>query len=243
MNKMRNVELEISNGCGFIRLCRPAKANAYNNEMLKGIDEAISKWDSDRKVFVITIEGTEGYFCAGADLGEIEKRTVLNGLDILSAKVFDNIAGCSKPVIAVIDGPAIGGGLELALACDLRIATSRSIFAFPETSLGIIPAAGGVWRLPRLVGESVAKQMILFGVEATAEKALSFGLVDKVVEPETLKREISYWVESIKDKNPEAVRLGKKAIEVSISDGFASNYSNLVQGVLYGLKGEKDSEK
>lgn len=242
MDKEDLIDFKIEKSVAYIRLCHAERANAYTNSMLEELGHGLLAALAKGGVRVIVIQGTEGYFCAGADFEEIKGRKSLDALDLLSAKIFNTIADSPIPVIAAIDGPAIGGGLELALACDLRIATSRSIFAFPETALGIIPAAGGTWRLPRIVGESTAKQIILFGTELSARKALSKNLVDRVVEPENLDIEVAYWVEAVKDKDPQAIRLAKKAIETSLSGGDGPGFSAMAQGVLYDIKNRRQSK-
>ena len=119
-----------------------------------------------------------------------------------SLEVFDAIAACPKPTLAVIDGPAVAGGLELALACDLRIASPRARFALPEPSLGLIPAAGATFRLPLVAGEATARQMILFGAELDAQQALAHGLVAEVVAPEELDDRVRWWAGKVGERDP-----------------------------------------
>ncbi len=220
-------------GCaGHLEIHRPERANAYTEAMLAALERALADLAADPAVRVIVVgSATPGRFCAGADLREIRRRDADGALDLRSARLFDALAACPRPTIAAIDGPAVGGGLELALACDLRLASDRATFALPETGLGIIPAAGGTARLPRLVGPARAREMVLFGRELDADEALSWGLVSEVVRPAELGRRVDAWAERAAARHPLALRLAKQALDL---DGIgAGAYARCAQALLY----------
>lgn len=204
------VRLEWEPPAAVVTLCRPEAANALSEALL---DELISVGDSigqrrEVRAVVLTALG-ERAFCAGADLkerlqfAETDVRRVLgkyrSGLTWLSR--------CPVPVVAAMNGSAFGGGLELALMCDLRVCVAHARFALPETTLGIIPGAGGTQRLSRLIGEARAREMILLGTPISAEQALSYGLVNRITEPglpvvaDTLR-----WLQPVLNGAPIATR-------------------------------------
>jgi enoyl-CoA hydratase/carnithine racemase len=227
------IKSEIRENFGLITIARPEKANAYTDKMIGRMHELLSKMIADANVRVIVIKGANGYFCSGADLSEIKERTLTDAMDLPSVRFFDALATCPKPTIAAIDGAAVAGGLELALACDLRISTPRSRFALPETALGLLPAAGGLWRLPELVGPSMARRMILFGEEPSPEQALEIGLVDELVDPDTLLERVKHWVDKAAARDALGLRLAKTVLDTSMPANAKSRLTAWCQGVLY----------
>ncbi len=219
---------------GFISLNRAERANAYVNSMLEMIEHALADHVATAEVRAIVFQSTAGgRFCSGADLDELSQRGATDALNLKSMKVFDQIASCPKPTIAAIDGPAVAGGLELALACDLRLATDRARFAMPETSLGLIPAAGATFRLPRIVGDAVARRMILFGEELNATQALQCGLVAEVVTPEALAEAVQRWGMRVAGLDPLALRLAKDVLAMTSSDDACRRQTLSSQAQLY----------
>jgi len=219
---------------GHVELSRPERANAYDEPMLDAIAGALQSFVASSEIRVIVFgSATPGHFSSGADLEELGRREAADALDLRSLRVFDAIAACPKPTIAAIDGPAVAGGLELALSCDLRLASDRARFAMPETSLGLIPAAGGTFRLPRLVGEAVARQMILFGAELDARQALACDLVSEVVAPEGLDEQVRRWAAKAAERDPLALRLAKQAIAMATADRGARDFTSSAQAALY----------
>lgn len=180
-----NLFIETENGISTLTIDRPKKLNALNRETLAEIHEAFVdfKEDDDTDLIILTGSG-EKAFVAGADISEFADYSVEEGKD-LSAKgqreVFDVIANFHKPVIAAVNGFALGGGLELAMAAHFRIASENAKMGLPETSLGVIPGYGGTQRLPQLVGKGRAMEMIMTAGMINAEKALQYGLVNHVV--------------------------------------------------------------
>lgn len=194
----------------WITLNRP-KANALSKELLLEIYNAVEEAEADQSVKVILITGGDGrFFAAGADIPTIaqdlddpmgEDKMLAQGI-----RTMDRIERCSKPVIAVVNGYALGGGCELALACHIRIASTNAVFGQPEINLGIIPGWGGTYRLPRIVGEGRAMEILLTGRNVSAEEALQFGLVSKVVAPEELKVSAQELANLLAQKPPIALK-------------------------------------
>lgn len=210
------IRLVVEPPVAVVTLCRPERANALSEPMLDELIEvgtALAR-DSDLRAVVLTALGDKA-FCAGADLKE---RMQFSEDDVrrLLDKYREGLAWlwqCPVPVVAAMNGSAFGGGLELALMCDLRVAVAHAEFALPETSLGIIPGAGGTQRLPRLIGAARATEMILLGTRIKAEQALDYGLINRITEPgvpvlpDTLR-----WLEPIIQGAPIATRAALRAL-------------------------------
>lgn len=198
-----------------ITLNRPQAANALNKHLLEQLKDTFNCLRNDRQVRCIIITGSgEKVFCAGADLKE---RQELPESEIRHAvsqigQTFSLIETLPQPVIASINGLALGGGMELALACDIRIASTNASFSLPETSLGIIPGAGGTQRLPRLIGIAKAKEFIFTGKRMNAIDAEKLGLITKVVSPLELAEETKQLAQSMLRNAPIALTEAKKAI-------------------------------
>ena len=191
-------------------LARPEVRNAIDEQLVRELHDVCSLVELSPTVLVIT--GADGIFAAGADIGELRARGIAQALRGINSRLFERLAGLPLPTIAAIDGPAIGGGAELAYACDFRLATSRAKFANPEVGLGIIAGAGATWRLRDLVGLSVATDVLLGGRTLSADEALRFGLVSEVVEPEALDASVQALVSRIGRGSQDAIRLTKIAL-------------------------------
>jgi enoyl-CoA hydratase/carnithine racemase len=208
----------------LLTLNRPEVRNALNNEMCSQLCDALKQHQSVARAFVVSGNGSA--FCAGADLKERARMSVdeirTHNRNIFST--INTISSSAQPVIAAINGPAIAGGLELALACDLRISVPEATFGLVETTLGIIPGAGGTQRLPRLVGPAKAKEMILLGRRIGAEEALKCALVNAVVAPKQLLEEAIHLAKTIAANAPLAVEAAKslidKAVDVDLYTGL-----------------------
>jgi enoyl-CoA hydratase len=164
---------------------RPEKRNALNRAMAEQLHGVLSGASRERCILVLH-STTPGMFVAGADIGELAERDADDALLAINAGLFERLEAHRWPTIAVVDGPAVGGGCELALACDLRVASTRARFAQPELSLGILAGAGANWRLAQLVGLGQARRMLYTGEVLDAEGALAAGLVDVLHEPDTV---------------------------------------------------------
>ncbi|NOY27390.1 MAG: enoyl-CoA hydratase/isomerase family protein, partial [Oligoflexia bacterium] len=170
------IHASITDNIAVICLDRPDRANAYDQAHLTLLEQALDQILAQRPGALIIQAAGPGAFCGGADLSEVAHADPLDALDLRSQRVFDRLARAPVVSIAAVHGPAIAGGCELALACDLRVVGPQARFGLPETALGLIPSAGGTTRLTRLLGGSMARQVILAGVELDAQRAVDLGL-------------------------------------------------------------------
>jgi enoyl-CoA hydratase len=211
---MSIVLFEKQDRVGVIKINRPEAMNSLNEEVLMGLDSAVDLASSDSEVQVIIFTGEGRAFVAGADIAGMSQLDEKGGLEWghLGQRVFRKIEKIEKPTIAAVNGFALGGGCELAMACDMRIASQKAKFGQPEVGLGITPGYSGTQRLPRLVGKAKAMELILTGDIITADDAAAIGLVNKVVAPEALMEESMALANRIVKNAPLAVRYSKKAI-------------------------------
>lgn len=219
--------VELKSGSLNITINRPQKLNALNKEVLAELATAIASAQEDQKIKAILITGAgEKAFVAGADISEFQSYNLAEGKQLAKDghdKVFNAIENSSKPVIAVINGFALGGGLELAMACHIRIASDNAKLGLPEVTLGLIPGYGGTQRLAQLVGKGLAFEMIFTADMITAEKALQIGLVNHVVPQSDLLAKANELLEKIKLRAPLALASAIKAVNAGFDpkkDGF-----------------------
>src|SRR5687767_546287 len=200
-----------------ITINRPAKLNALNIQTRAEGAAALDELREDDAVRVVVITGAgEKAFVAGADIAEFEGRTAVSQRDVMTARsLFTAVDTFPKPVIAAINGFCLGGGCELALSCDIRVASERAKFGQPEINLGIIPGGGGTQRLTRLVGEGKAMELILTGKMITAEEALALGLVNEVYAGEELMPKALELASQIAEKSPIALQAAKEAVKTA----------------------------
>ena len=218
-----NILSEYSNGITIITINRPNKLNALNRSTINELHNAITKasQDDDTKVVILTGSG-EKAFVAGADISEFADFDVEQGEQLAAQGqmiLFDHIENLKKPVIAAVNGFALGGGLELAMSCHFRVASSNAKMGLPETSLGVIPGYGGTQRLPQLVGKGRAMEMIMTASMIDANKALEYGLVNHVVEQEELKNFCVGIALKIMKNSSVAITEAIKAINANYTDG------------------------
>jgi enoyl-CoA hydratase len=234
--------VHVEAGVGRILLNRPDRANAYTDDMVQRMTQALERFAGDDQIRAVIIgSAIPGRFCAGADLDEIRSRTAEDGFKIPSMALFDQLEALPQPTIAAIDGPAIAGGFEMALACDIRVASPRARFALPETRLGILPAAGGTWRLPRVVGSPVAREVILFGGELDGERAWRVGLVNQLVpELEVMSRAV-YLASQAAARDRQATQLAKRALAKARSQETGRDFVQEAQSKMYARNGEERS--
>jgi len=208
-----HIKVEKKKEIGIITLNRPEARNALNRKMLHDLGDAFIGLENDPQIRSIIIAGNKD-FCAGADIKEMHaiKPEEIEAFCRWGHKVFDKLEGMGKPVIAAITGFALGGGCELALACDIRIAGESAKFGQPEVNLGLIPGFGGTQRLSRLIGVAKAKEMILTGKIIDAKEAESIGLVNSVVKDEELMTKAEEMSQVIAQKGPIAVKMAKALI-------------------------------
>lgn len=205
-------------GIRLLTINKPQSLNALDSEVLRELGSVVAETAADESIRVLIITGEGRAFVAGADISEMVSKDPMQGLAFgkFGAEVFRAIEQLPIPVIAAVNGFALGGGCELAMACDLRIASTKAKFGQPEVGLGIIPGFSGTQRLPRLVGPTKAKELVYTGEVIRAEEALRIGLVNKVVEPEALMDEALALAEKIAAQAPVAVQLAKKAIDTGL---------------------------
>ncbi|MDN4615999.1 enoyl-CoA hydratase/isomerase family protein [Leifsonia sp. F6_8S_P_1B] len=196
-----------------VTLDRPERRNAIDQRMVDELHEVCAALERDPRLLILT--GAGGVFASGADIAELRERTAADARRGINATVFTRIAELPLPVIAAIDGPALGGGAELAYAADFRIGTPRLRIGNPETGLGIIAAAGALWRLPRLIGEPLAKELTLAGRILTGEEALAVHLVTALYEPEELLAGAHALADRIATNDPLATQLTKSVLHAA----------------------------
>jgi enoyl-CoA hydratase len=192
---------------------RPEKRNAIDLATAEALHQVLS--DHARERCILVLHSTSpGMFVAGADIGELVKRDADDALTGINVRLFERLEAHRWPTIAVVDGAALGGGCELAMACDLRVASTRARFAQPELNLGILAGAGGNWRLPQLVGVAQARRMLYLGETLDAAAALAAGLVDAVHEPEAVLDAALDMVATIAGRSWRALELTKLALRL-----------------------------
>ncbi len=211
------LKVEHNDGITVMKISAPKSLNALNSTILKEMDDFIGHLDKATRVLIVTGDG-EKSFVAGADISEMAHLDEAQGHDFgrLGAQVFRKIEVLPIPVIAAVNGFALGGGCELAMSCDIRIASSKAKFGQPEVGLGIIPGFSGTYRLPKLIGQGYAKEMIYTGKVVRAEEALRIGLVNAVYEPEELMDKAMEMAQMMLKNAPVAISLAKQ----SINEGY-----------------------
>jgi enoyl-CoA hydratase/3-hydroxyacyl-CoA dehydrogenase len=209
------IKVEREQSTLWIVLNRPQRLNAFNDVLLEELSDMLDTAEKDASIKCVVITGDgDKSFSAGADVTMFPKATPVKAEEFSrnGQKIFGKIEEMSKPIIAAINGYALGGGLELALACDLRIAAEHAELGSPEILLGLIPGWGGTQRLVRVVGLARAKEMVLLGTRLKAEEALRIGLVNKVVHYEKLKEEVQAIASKLCDGPPIAMKYAKHAM-------------------------------
>ncbi|SFJ89638.1 enoyl-CoA hydratase-related protein [Thermoflavimicrobium dichotomicum] len=213
-----------------IQLNRPHVLNALNMQLIRQLVEVLEECDQDEQIRVMIITGNEKAFAAGADIKEMVDASPVDLMVKRYLSDWLRIRQISKPLIAAVSGFALGGGCELAMCCDLIIASESARFGQPEINIGVMPGAGGTQRLTRAVGKVKAMEMILTGKSITAQEALDYGLVNRVVPVEDLDKEALALAQEIASKPPLAVRLAKqsilKALDLSLEDGLHFEQNN-----------------
>ena len=243
MAQNETVVTAVEGGIGWITVNRPDKRNALNGRVLEGLRSALSAFREDDGVGLVAFTGAgDRAFVAGADIGELRERTMLDALSSGLQAFCDEVEGYEKPTVAAVNGYALGGGCELAMACDIRIASQNADFGLPETTLGILPGAGGTQRLSRLVGKGRAVEMILTGRFVGAEEALRVGLVSKVVPQGDLVDAVRETAGRILSKGPLAVRLAKLAVLTGFETDQKTGLvvERLAQAVLFASEDKRE---
>ena len=215
MNKeFERIKVEINSGIAVITMDYPKTLNALSNKTLDELSETLDLISKEKEILGVVIIGNGKAFVAGADISQMQPYKSEEGREYanFAQSIFNKIENLEKPVIAAVNGYALGGGCELAMSCDIRIASDKAVFGQPEVNLGVIPCFGGTQRLPRLVGTGKAKELIFTGRMVKADEAERIGLVNKVVPHDDLLKEALEMMELIKTKAPLAVKYSKVAI-------------------------------
>jgi len=225
MPEYTSILTEVHNRVGLVRLNRPKALNALNSIMLTELMDVLDKFDADEDIGAVVITGNKRAFAAGADIKEMMDVSAVEMFLSDSISQFDRIRGVTKPVIAAVSGYCLGGGNELAMSCDMILASETARFGQPEINIGVIPGAGGTQRLARTVGKAITMEMVLNNRTLSAEEALRFGLINKVVPVEHYLEEALNLASEIASRAPFAVRMGKeavnKAFDTFLRDGLA----------------------
>jgi len=212
-------------GVGLIRLNRPRQYNALNSTLLIELGTALESFEQDDAIGAVIITGSEKAFAAGADIAEMVGISGQEMLEMVEASTgWRAISTFSKPTVCAVSGMALGGGFELALQCDILLAAKGAKFALPEVNLGVIPGAGGTQRVARIVGKSLAMEMVMNGRPMLAEEALQRGIVSRVIDPADIEAEAVQLASELAGRAPFAVRAGKacvnKAINTTLEEGL-----------------------
>jgi enoyl-CoA hydratase len=227
---------------GLIRLNRPEAMNALNPTILGELMQALEAFDADDGIGAMVITGSEKVFAAGADIKFMAEATENEMRQSPFIGSFDRIRKIRKPIIAAVSGWALGGGCELAMSCDMIVASEKAKFGQPEITIGVIPGAGGTQRLTHAVGKSIAMEMVLNNRTLSAAEAYQFGLANRVVPVERFLDEALALAEEIASRAPVAVRAAKDAVnaafEMSLTDGL-----EVEKDLFYGLFSTEDQKE
>ncbi|WP_333819523.1 enoyl-CoA hydratase-related protein [Ohtaekwangia sp.] len=214
----------------LIRLNRPKELNALNTQLMQELRDALQQLDKNEAVRTIIITGNEQAFAAGADIKQMADKSAIDMLLIDQFSTWDQIRKIKKPIIAAVSGFALGGGCELAMMCDMIIASESSKFGQPEIKIGVMPGAGGTQRLTKAIGKAKAMELVLTGRFISAEEALSYGLVNKVVPVEMYLYEAVQLAREIAQMSPIAAQLAKEAVnrsfETHLDEGLSFERKN-----------------
>lgn len=233
----RFIRLEIREHIAWLSIDRPEAYNALSRQVVDELDTALDSAAADSDVKVLVIKSRKN-FASGADIREMADLTPGEALKFSFGGTFDKLARMKIPTVAAIEGYALGGGMELALACDYRIACADAKMGFPEITLGIMPGAGGTFRLPQLVGEAKAKELIYLGNQITAKEALDIGLVNRVESQDCFCGAVEKLAECLSAKSGAALKAAKQTIEENLrepdpgkaSDRERRNWAALFEG-------------
>ncbi|HUG51999.1 MAG TPA: enoyl-CoA hydratase-related protein [Vicinamibacteria bacterium] len=240
----QNLLVEIREGVAFVTVNRPEKLNALDDRTMEELDAAFAAIAADRAVRGAILRGAgEKAFVAGADIAELARETPVDGRERSrrGQAVLDRIEGLGKPVVAAINGFALGGGCELAMACHVRVASDNARLGTPEVKLGLMCGYAGTQRLPRLVGKGRALEMLLTGEMVDAQEALRIGLVNRVVSPEALLAEAEALLRKMLANGPLSLRFTLEAVNQGLEMGFDEAQEH--EAALFGLLCTADDMK
>lgn len=244
----KNITFEIENECvGILTINRPEVLNALNIDIFHELNDLFDVLGKEKSIQVLIVTGAGRSFVAGADLSECVNAGMEDNRAYasLAQGTFNRLEQLPFPVIAAVNGFALGGGCELSLACDIRLAGEKAKFGLPEVGLGVIPCFGATQRLPRLIGEGLAKELIYTGRKLNAQEAKEIGLVNRVVPQEELLKQALILAMEICEKSPSAVGYAKLSItqgrDMSLSDGL--EFEKNISAICYGLPDKEEGMK
>ena len=242
---MAFVTLEQRGNVGLITMNRPEALNALNDQVIRDLDAVLDEVEAREDIYVAVITGSGRSFVAGADIGQMSELTAAQAkaFGALGNRVFLKLEQLTKPTIAAVNGFALGGGCELAMACDIRLASEKAKFGQPETGLGITPGFGGTQRLPRIVGSARAMELILTARNISAAEALEMGLVSHVYSPEELLDKAMELAQAIAANAQVAVRQSKAAIRRGLQTDMATGvaYESEAFALCFATEDQKDA--
>ncbi len=235
-------------GVGIITINRPKSMNAINDEFMRELDQVIDLIEDDNNVGAVIVTGGEKFFAAGADIKYIMGiSTPLEAHEFVSAvqSLFSRLENLEKPTIAAVGGLALGGGCELALACDIRLAAENAIFGLPEIKIGVLPGGGGTQRLPRLIGAGRAKEMLYTGDPIDADEAYRIGLVNKVIKSDALMDEANKMAKKLRERPAFAFKMIKTSVNKGMSMDLQSGLAHEARcfEILFSTEDQKEGMK
>ena len=242
---MDYVEITRKSHVGILALNRPQALNALSHQVLLDLKQGLSQLNNDDDIYVIIITGKGRAFAAGADISKMTTMNVYDGKKFseMGNRVCLRIENSEKPVIAAVNGYALGGGCEIALACDIRIAAENAMFGLPEVGLGIMPGFGGTQRTPRTIGVAMAMEMILTAEPINAQKAKEIGMVNRIVPTDRLMEEALILAQKIAKKPQIAIRAAKQAVRRGLQADIATaiTYESLAFSTCFDTEDQKDA--
>ena len=240
--ELKNLKVAIHDAVAVVQLHRPKVLNALSLELMDELVSTLERLDADTAIRCIVLTGDDRAFAAGADIGDMANASAVDMVKRDQFATWERIRKIKKPLLAAVNGFALGGGCELAMMCDLIICGETAKFGQPEIGIGVIPGAGGTQRLTRAVGKARAMLMVLTGKHITASEALTAGLVVKVVPPEFTLQETIELAFEIASKSPIAIRLAKEAVnmafETSLTEGLQFERKNFY--LLFGSHDQRE---
>ncbi len=244
----KNILLEKRGTIAFVTMNRPDKLNALNHETLSELEQVFTDLKNDKNIFVVIITGSgQKAFVAGADISELNKLDMIAGKEFSEKgqRIFNLIENLDKPVIAAVNGFALGGGCELALSCHIRLVSENARFGQPEVNLGLIPGFGGTQRLTRLINSGRAMEYILTGDMIDANEAFRIGLANRVYKQEELLQKATEMAEKISSKAQQAIRLCVKSVNIvdEVSSKEGQNYEASLFAISCGTNDAKEGTK
>lgn len=244
--EFETITAEVADRVGLLTVDRPEKRNALSAQVLEEIAAVLDDWETDDRVGAVVFTGAgEKAFIAGADITQLEHYDLAHGLAAHMQRLYDRIEDYPKPTLAAINGVAMGGGLELAMSCDIRLAAEGARMALPEPTLGVLPGAGGTQRLTRLVGRGRALEMIMTSRLLSAEQAERYGLVTEVTSAEELLERARETAETVLSKGPLAVRMAKLVVGTGgdVDQRTGLLLERLAQTLLYTTADKKEGAR